>query len=300
MLPRRQLGNTGLEVTQLGYGTMGLRGPNTWGVRTVDDSRAEELLNAVLDAGINYIDTSPDYGVCEERIGRFIGSRRSEFILATKCGCTPVQHDDHLEVKHTWNRETIQRNIEESLKRLQTDVIDLMQFHGGDAETLQKEGLLELLSDYRDQGTIRYIGVSSSLPKLSGMIELGLFDAFQVAFSCLNPEHLDAMRLATAQGAGVIVRGGIAKGGPDAEIQRPELNSVWEQARLDDFLDSRMTKSELILRYTLTVPQCDTTIVGTCNLEHLRSNVAAAEAGNLPDDLFQGITARVATTLAQQ
>ena len=75
---KRTLGRTGLEVTQLGYGSMGLRGPKTWGVRVVSERAADELLNSVLDAGINLIDTAPDYGISEQRIGQYIGSRRSE------------------------------------------------------------------------------------------------------------------------------------------------------------------------------------------------------------------------------
>ena len=94
LLPKRTLGRTNLEVTQLGYGSMGLRGPATWGVRVVDDEAANEFLNRVLDKGINFIDTSPDYGVSEERIGRFISSRRNEYYLATKCGCDYIQHED--------------------------------------------------------------------------------------------------------------------------------------------------------------------------------------------------------------
>ena len=85
------LGRTGLEVTQLGYGSMGLRGPRTWGVRVVGEEDADRFLNSVLDAGINFIDTSPDYGTSEERIGRHISSRRDEFYLATKCGSVHTQ-----------------------------------------------------------------------------------------------------------------------------------------------------------------------------------------------------------------
>ena len=141
----RTLGRTGLRVSQLGYGSMGLRGPRTWGIRVVDDDAAAEFLNDVLDAGINFIDTAPDYGVSEERIGRSISSRRNEFTLATKCGCVYTQHADHLEIDHVWKKEVIERNLELSLKRLQTDHLDIMQFHGGDAETLQREGLINLL-----------------------------------------------------------------------------------------------------------------------------------------------------------
>lgn len=84
-LPKRELGRTGLQVTVLGYGAMELRGAPR--ARPTTDEQANTILNAVLDAGINYIDTSIDYGVSEERIGHYISHRRSEYYLASKCGC---------------------------------------------------------------------------------------------------------------------------------------------------------------------------------------------------------------------
>jgi aryl-alcohol dehydrogenase-like predicted oxidoreductase len=288
------LGRTGLEVTQLGYGSMGIRGPKTWGVRVVSDEAADELLNSVLDAGINFIDTAPDYGVSEQRIGQAISSRRSEFFLATKCGCVYTQHEDRLELDHTWKKEVIQRNIETSLQRLRTDYVDVLQFHGGDAGTLMREGLIELLMDFRDQGMVRFIGASSSLPHLPGLIELGVFDTFQIPYSCLAPQHHDLITRATETGAGIIIRGGIAQGGPDAEIQRPALNDIWTRAKLDEVLSDGMNRAEMILRYTISHPQCNTTIVGTCNAAHLAENVAAAAKGPLPTDLYDEVASRVA------
>jgi aryl-alcohol dehydrogenase-like predicted oxidoreductase len=291
---KKKLGRTGLEVTQLGYGSMGLRGPRTWGLRVVSEEDADRFLNLVLDAGINFIDTSPDYGISEERIGRYISSRRSEFVLATKCGCAYTQHKDHLEIDHVWKKDVVQRNIETSLRRLKTDCVDILQFHGGDAETLQREGLIDLLMQFRDQGTVRFVGVSSSLPNLPALIELGVFDTFQIPYSCLAPEHHDWITSAAEGGAGIIIRGGIAHGGPDAEIQRPTLNDIWTRARLDEILLDGMSRTELILRYTLSHPHCHTTIVGTCNPEHLAENLAAAQRGPLPPDLYQEIRSRVA------
>ena len=290
----RTLGRTGLEVTPLGYGSMGLRGPRTWGVRVVSDDDAERCLNAVLDAGINFIDTSPDYGVSEERIGRFLAHRRHEFYLASKCGCAPIQHADHLEVRHTWTTETVQRNLDESLTRLKTDHLDLLQFHGGDAETLQQNGLIALLEGFRSQGLIRFLGASSSLPQLDELIRLNIFDTFQIPYSCLAPEHDELISRAAATGAGIIIRGGIAHGGPDAEIQRPKLNDVWSAAQLDELLPKGMSRAELILRYTLSHPHCHTTIVGTCNEQHLAENVDATYSGKLPAALVQHIAGRVA------
>jgi aryl-alcohol dehydrogenase-like predicted oxidoreductase len=291
---KKTLGRTGLKVTQLGYGSMGLRGPRTWGVRVVSEKTADDLLNAVLDAGINFIDTAPDYGISEERIGRYISSRRTEYYLATKCGCAYTQHEDHVEINHVWKREVLERNVEASLKRMQTDCIDILQFHGGDAETLQCEGLIDTMLEFRDQGLIRFIGASSSLPHLPELIELGVFDVFQIPYSCLASEHHDLITRATESGAGIILRGGIAQGGPDAEIQRPKLNDVWTAARLDEVLPGSMKRAELILRYTLGHPHCHTTIVGTCNPDHLAENVAAAVKGPLPVGLHHEVASRIA------
>jgi aryl-alcohol dehydrogenase-like predicted oxidoreductase len=84
-LPKRKLGRTGLQVTMLGYGAMELRGAPR--ARDITDDQAETILNAALDGGINYIDTSGDYGLSEERIGRYISHRRDSYYLASKCGC---------------------------------------------------------------------------------------------------------------------------------------------------------------------------------------------------------------------
>ncbi len=288
------LGRTGLEVSRLGYGSMGLRGPRTWGVRVVGEQDAERLLHAVLDAGINFIDTAPDYGISEQRIGQYIGSRRSEFYLATKCGCVYTQQQDHLAINHVWERDVVRRNIETSLRRLQTDHVDILQFHGGDADTLQRNGLIDLLVEFRESGMIRFIGVSSKLPELKGLIDLGVFDTFQIPYSCLAAEHHQLITRAAETGAGVIVRGGIAQGGPDAEIQRPALNDLWSRANLDELLPAGMQRAELILRYTLSHPHVHTTIVGTCNPDHLGENLSAAEKGPLPKRLYQQVADRVA------
>jgi aryl-alcohol dehydrogenase-like predicted oxidoreductase len=296
-MKKTRLGRTELEVTQLGYGSMGLRGPKTWGVRVVSDEDADRFLNKVLDRGTNFIDTSPDYGVSEQRIGDFISSRRSEFVLATKCGCVYTQHADHLEIDHVWDRDVLKRNIETSLQRLQTDHIDILQFHGGDAETLQRAGLIDVLMGFRDQGLIKFIGSSSSLPNLPGLIQLGVFDTFQIPYSCLAPQHHALITQAAASGAGIIIRGGIAQGGPDAEIQRPALNDVWTRAKLDEVLPAGMQRADLVLRYTLSHPDCHTTIVGTCNAEHFDNNLMAVEAGDLPPELYDEILSRVSAIL---
>ena len=151
-----------------------------------------------------------------------------------------------------------------------------------------------MLLDFQSQGMIRFLGASSSLPHLSALIDLDVFDTFQIPYSCLAPQHHELITRAAESGAGIIIRGGIAQGGPDAEIQRPALNDVWQRARLDQLLPTGMSRAELILRYTLAHPHCHTTIVGTCNHMHLAENLAAAQAGPLPAALCQQVTERVA------
>lgn len=296
-LPRRQLGATGLSVTQLGYGTMGLRGPRTWGVRVVDEDHAAVVLSAVLDAGINFLDTSPDYGVAEERIGRVLGHRRDELLLATKCGCVSSPMTNGLELNHVWDRDVIRRNVETSLKRLRTDHIDVLQFHGGRADIARSRRLIDEMVRLREERVIGATGVSTSLPEAEAWLDIPEIDVIQLPYSCLMPVHSDVMQRAKAAGKGIILRGGIAQGGPNAEIQRPALNDVWERAGLERLLPSEMTPEEFLLRATLSHPDCDTTIVGTANLEHLLNNVAAAKRGPLPDERVREIGARVRSVL---
>jgi aryl-alcohol dehydrogenase-like predicted oxidoreductase len=140
---------------------------------------------------------------------------------------------------------------------------------------------------------VRHIGASRKLPDLPALIELGVFDTFQVPYSCLAPEHHDWITRAAEAGAGIIVRGGIAHGGPDAVIRRPALDSVWERAGLDELLDDDMSRAELILRQTLSHPHAHTIIVGTCDPEHLAENISALDRGPLSEDLQAEIIGRI-------
>src|SRR4051794_39205643 len=109
-LEKSRLGRTGLEVTCLGYGAMEGRGPRIWGGRPVTEEQADTILNTVLDAGINFIDTANDYGRSEEFIGKFLRTRRNEFILATKCGCKVTYKDEFTDdTPHEWTRENLFR-----------------------------------------------------------------------------------------------------------------------------------------------------------------------------------------------
>ena len=293
-LPKRELGRTGLQVTMLGYGAMELRGVPRG--RDVTESQSETILNAVLDAGINYIDTSIDYGLSEERIGRYISGRRSEYYLASKCGCLvdapPAPRGQRS--PHVFTRDNIIAGVEQSLARMKTDYLDLVQFHASPSkQTLEAQGALEAVRDLKQAGKVRFIGMSSTLPHLLDHVAMGVFDVFQIPYSAVEREHEAVITAAAEAGAGIVIRGGAAKGAPSEDKQEGTQWDRWQQVQLDDLLEG-MTPMEFILRFTFTHPDMDTNIVGTINPVHLQDNIDAWLKGPLPPDKYAEAKRRLA------
>jgi aryl-alcohol dehydrogenase-like predicted oxidoreductase len=269
-LPKRQLGRTGLQVTALGFGGSHLRGPPD--DREISEVEAGKLLNGVLDAGINFIDTARAYGRSEARIGRHLSQRRSEFYLATKCGGSNL------------TRAGITESVNESLTNLQTDYIDVLQFHNSPSrQQLEENGAIETMKDLQKEGKIRFFGISGTLPHLKDQIEMGVFDTFQVPYSALRHDHEDLIRQASAAGAGIIIRNGVASGGPDR--RGSPYRDAWANSRLEELIGD-MSRMEFLLRFTLSNPDLDSTIVGTLNPDHVQDNVNALLKGPLPPDVY--------------
>ena len=285
-LTKRELGRTGLSVTMLGYGAMELRGAPR--ARDTTEAEAETILNAVLDSGINYIDTSIDYGVSEERIGRYIGHRRDEYYLASKCGCLvaapPAPRGERS--PHVFTRENIVAGVEQSLARMKTDHLDVVQFHSSPSQqTLGENGAVKALLELKDAGKVRFVGMSGTFPHLNDHIAMGVFDVFQIPYSAVEREHEAAITAASEVGAGIVIRGGAAKGAPSPGKQIGMQWDRWRQAGLDELLQG-MSPVEFILRFTFSHPDMDTTIVGTVNPVHLEANLAVLREGPLPPDLY--------------
>lgn len=296
-LPTRMLGRTGLEVTALGYGAMELRG--TPRGRDVTEAQAERVLNAVLDAGINFIDTSIDYGLAEERIGRYLSHRRADYFLASKCGCLvgdlvtnppPAQPDGR--IPHIFTPDNITAGVDQSLRRMKTDYLDLLQFHASPPKQLLEEtGAVETVLDLQKQGKVRFIGMSGTIPNLADHIAMGVFDEFQIPYSALQREHEDLVAEAAKAGAGIVIRGGAARGGPSK--REGNFWEAWQRVGIDDLVDG-MTPMEFILRFTYSLPDLGTTIVGTANPDHLQANVDALRKGPLPADMYEEAKRRLA------
>ena len=286
-IPANTFGRTGLNVTKLGYGAMEVRGTRIWGGRPVSDNEADTILNAVLDSGITFIDTANDYGRSEEYIGKFISSRRSEYVLATKCGCTVVHKDENTDdTPHVWTRENLFRGLRESLERMKTDYVDIMQLHNPSVEQTEAGELIAALQEMKDQGKVRWIGISSTHPHIETYISSGVFDVFQIPYSALERVHEDAIQKAADSGAGVIVRGGVARGEPGEGLGGAERWGTWEKANLDELLDEGETRTQWLLRFTNSHPGMHTNIVGTKSPAHLADNVAAAARGPLSAEVY--------------
>ena len=296
---RAVLGRTGLNVSRLGFGAMELR-PRA-GKPDPTDAEIDHLLNLVLDSGINFIDTSPDYGPSEDHLGRALAHRRHEFFVASKCGCVVGPGAPRFE--HRFDRATIRDGVENSLRRLRTDHLDLVQFHmSPSVSTLTEHDSIAALQALQQEGKVRFLGMSGVLPHLADHIELGVFDAFQIPYSAVEIEHEQIITTAAQGGAGTIIRGGVAKGLPDpppASSAQPSgyrdafaaRKHRFTKANVDDLLDGE-TEAQFLLRYTLSHPDVHTTIVGTQNPKHLAANVAAALRGPLPADVYNLARAR--------
>ncbi len=287
---KNALGRTGLMVTELGYGTGQLRGEGLWNGRPIAPQQADLILNAVLDAGINFIDTADIYGGAEDYIGQFIAARRDEYYLATKCGCVLVPDDGQTRIQRDWSRTRLEQAIDRSLRRMRTDYIDLLQYHNPTVEDFERHDLGRLLEDSRAAGKTRFIGVSTTLPHLPYFLKIGLFDVFQIPYSALERDHEDWISAVAGQHSGTIIRGGVAKGAP---VKGGPQQDLWERAGLDDLLDD-MSRMTFMLRFTLMHPNIHTNIVATINPNHLRDNLQAVALGPLPDDVYAEAQRRLA------
>ena len=299
-LEKRTLGRTGMDVTVLGYGAMELRGAPRG--REISEEDTGRLLNTVLDLGINYIDTSIDYGESEERIGRHIAHRRGEYFLASKCGClvgwAPEPGQDR-GGPHVFTKENIVAGVEQSLRRMNTDYMDLLQVHATPSrQVLEENGAIETMQELQAQGKVRFLGMSGTIPNLADHIEMGVFDAFQIPYSASQREHEGLVAAAAAAGSGTVIRGGAARGAPSGGERpagrNPELLDVWEKAKMDELLEEDQSRMEFVIRFTQTHPGMHTNIVGTVNPEHLRQNLEASQKGNLPSGVYEEAKRRLA------
>jgi aryl-alcohol dehydrogenase-like predicted oxidoreductase len=170
----------------------------------------------------------------------------------------------------------------------------VVQFHiSPSQQTLEENGALEAVQELKAAGKVRHIGMSGTLPNLKDHIAMDVFDVFQIPYSAMEREHEAIISAASGAGAGIVIRGGAAKGAPSEGKQAGLQWERWQRAKLEDLLGG-MTPMEFILRFTFSNPDLDTTIVGTANPEHLKANVEVLRQGPLPADLYNEAKRRLA------
>jgi aryl-alcohol dehydrogenase-like predicted oxidoreductase len=282
-MEKRILGKTGMNVTVLGHGGAEI------GYRGVPEDTVERLINGALDAGLNVIDTAECYIDSEEKIGKVASKRRNEYFLFTKTG--HEQDGDH------WNSKKMAAQIDRSLKRLQTDRVDLLQLHSCTEEQLRQGDVIHVIQRARDAGKTRFIGYSGDGRAALYAVQSGIFDTLQISVSIADQEALDlVLPSARAKGMGIIAKRPIANAiwkqssKPDAYYQ-----PYWERLHQLDYDFLRTNSGHDVataLRFTLSVDGVHTAIVGTTKPDRWKQNAELLRAGLLDRERFDAIRSR--------
>ena len=307
----RILGKTGLRVSAVGLGTMvhaGHFGP-------MDDNESLAAIETAIELGVNFIDTSDAYGAgySETLLGRALRGKRDRIIVATKGGNVMVGPDRG---KRNFSPDYISRVMDESLKRLQTEYVDLYQLHNPTVDVIERGEVWEVLEHAKQAGKIRYYGVSiNTIDEGIAAVIGGRSDTIQLEYNLLAQEPAEKIfPLAQQANVGIIARVPLRRGvltgkmtaaddgrfqGEDVRARsfkgepfRQELAKA-EQLR---FLvhDEVQTPAQAALAFCLAHPAVSITIPGARNARQMRENAAGADV-TIPaedlkkiDDLWRG------------
>jgi aryl-alcohol dehydrogenase-like predicted oxidoreductase len=202
----RQLGTTELSITPLGFGSWAVGGGGwQFGWGSQDDGESIAAINRALDLGVNWIDTAAVYGLghSEEIVAKALKGLTERPYIFTKCS---MIWDAQGRISHSLKRESIRREVEQSLRRLQVEVIDLYQIHWPDPDSDIEEGW-STLSELRREGKVRYIGASNfGVEQLRRAMKIDRVDSLQPRYSLIHPEVEDEiLPFCETNGIGVIV-----------------------------------------------------------------------------------------------
>ena len=298
----RTLGRTGLQVSPYALGT--LMFASTMGNAPGDSAR---MIHKALDAGINVVDTADAYGDSEEIVGRALEGRRDEVVLATKFGRPIGQDPNHQGASRRW----IVTAVENSLRRLRTDHIDLYQLHRPDPHT-DIEETLAALTDLISSGKVRAIGASGTLA--TGIVEaqwvaerrgLARFQSEQPAYSILNRGIEREVLPATQRfGMAAVVWGPLGQGlltgrirkNQETDVRRAGLvRHLRDESRLDAVekliplaAEAGLPLTHLAMAFTIAHPGVTAALIGVRTMDHLDALLGGLDV-TLSDDLLDRI-----------
>lgn len=258
LLPRRPFGNTGIDVSVLGLGTVklgrneGVKYPQHFQIP--DDASAAGLIARAKDHGINLIDTAPAYGTSEERLGHLLKGQRDDWVICTKVG----EEFENGKSFFDFSAQHTRHSIERSLRRLQTDMLDIVLVHsdGNDLHVIRHSGALETLARCKQEGLIRAFGVSTKTVA-GGIVAAELSDGVMATYNARYTDELPVLDFCLAHGKGVLIKKALASG----------------------HIDSQGSSAADSLRTVLAHRAVSSAIVGTINPQHLHTNIEAALGG---------------------
>jgi len=293
----RPFGNTGLNVSEIGLGTWQLANPD-WGVN--DGKEALEIVQKSLEAGCNFFDTAPGYGGgrSEELLGEGLKSVRPNVIICTKFGHTAEGVTD-------FRKEAIRPSLEVSMKRLQTDYLDIVLMHNPPREMMDGRiaSQYEEFEKLKTEGLIRAYGVSlDRRAELELVLDTTRSQAAEVFFNALYQETLPAYPKAQARGMGLIIKvpldSGWLSGKYRADHKFEGVRNRWSPevlARRSDLVEKfaalvpeGTSLAHAALQFVLAQPQVSTVIPGAKTVAQALDNFAAADK-HLSPEVVQSI-----------
>lgn len=285
-MPTRELGKTGMTVSVIGLGAGQI------GQEAVPQEQAEKLLNTMLDDGMNVFDTGSSYGESEEFIGNTVSQRRQEFWLISKCGDTK---DMTLE---DFTPEKMNHEIDRSLRRLQTDYMDVLFIDTCNKEKLQEGDVIDVVKRAKEKGKTRFIGYSGDGDDAIYAVETGEFDVLEISVSVADQEAIDRgiLQMAKDKGMGVLSKRSIANvcWKPDPT----QLQDISDYQKRLLKLDYPFIKGDMVeavthcLRFALAVPNVDCALVGTTQVDHWKQDLAIVQQGPLSSEEYETIRSR--------
>jgi aryl-alcohol dehydrogenase-like predicted oxidoreductase len=301
----RRLGRTGLEVSELALGGLFV---SSYGSPDFDQSRA--AIHRALALGVNYVDTAPTYADSEEVLGRALEGVTAPYVLSTKLGGRPKPFDPR-------DRDGLLRSVEESLRLLRRDRIDILMVHEPDRPGQYDwwtdfdafDGpVLEVLADLKRQGVIRHTGIGGTTAYiLARLIRTGKFDVVLTAFNyslLWREAAIDVLPSAKAHDVGVVIgsplqQGALARRYDDAIRHGAPWLSPPRRAQYKALYslldDTGLSLPETGLRFVLSNPDVSCTLMGARSVEEVEQNVVAAEKGPLPADILARLDEIAAT-----
>ncbi len=296
-MEKRRLGIDGPLLTEIGLGTWAMGGPGIFGWGPQEDRNSISAIHKALDLGINWIDTAPSYGLghSEKIVGEALKGRRHDVLIATKCGIV-WQDPKSRRVKNNARPESIMKEIEDSLRRLQTDYVDLYQIHWPDPNTPVEESW-ETMLRIREQGKARYVGVSNFDEKqLKACEKKGHINSLQPPYSLLKRSVEEKiLPWCLANQVGVIVYSPMQAGLLTGKFDKSQLapgdwrmrNTEFQEPKLSrnlEFVEKLRpiagkydkTVAQLAIAWTLMNPAVTAAIVGARNPSQIHETVKGA------------------------